>query len=128
MSKSLKLKNNNYLDSTSIVHNQKLLSNILDNMNEQIINALPFKVTFGSKVVTTNGTSYKLFSMGQLNDIFNVDNCGATRIAAFVTNGDGNAQPAHFDGTTIQGTDLFVVFNRAISGSTRINYVIFYFK
>lgn len=32
MSKAIKLKNSNYMDSTGIVHNRKLLSDVLDNL------------------------------------------------------------------------------------------------
>jgi hypothetical protein len=34
MAKSIKLKDNNYIDSTGIVHNRELLSNVLDNLSD----------------------------------------------------------------------------------------------
>lgn len=42
------------------------------------------------------------------------------------TNGDGAAQMAHINGATITGSQIYAVFDRAVSGAMRINFAYFY--
>lgn len=52
MAKSIKLKNNNYIDSTGIVHNRNKLNNILDNISTNI-NNISNDITSLSNNITT---------------------------------------------------------------------------
>lgn len=58
MSKSIKLKDNTYLDSSSIVHNKELLSDI--------INISKINLQFDSDYIYTNELSYICFKIGKI--------------------------------------------------------------
>lgn len=94
--------------------------------NSTITSNIPIKSIQGSVVKTPAGTSIVLFTMEELNQLFGVTNCGKTNIVALATNGDGNANGAHYDGTVILDGRLYVTFNQMVSNQIRINYVIFY--
>ena len=61
MSKSIKLKNNNYLDSKSVVHNKQLLSDIVDKLNKLNNVGLNGTGTLGVAdiIIITNVIGYK---------------------------------------------------------------------
>jgi len=82
MLKSIKLKNGNYLDSSSIVHNKKFLKEILNNINSScfcIIKASSFKeetqATFVTKEV--NGNAFLIVENG-----IKIQNASRVRISA----------------------------------------------
>lgn len=58
MSKSIKFKNNNYLDSSSIVHKRKKLSDILEQSTIQL--------TFNEEYVYLTDLGYSCFKIGRL--------------------------------------------------------------
>ena len=70
-------------------------------------------ITAGSKITTVNGNSAVILDGAIVDkDIF------------FVTNGDGNANGAHIEGTTILGGKAYAVFDRTLANvQTRINWV-----
>lgn len=43
MAKSIKLKNETYIDSSSVVHNRDSLSNVINNINSQLSKSLMYK-------------------------------------------------------------------------------------
>lgn len=72
------------------------------------------------------GDSVALFTMTTLNSWFGVNNCGAGNTAVFISNGDGSAWDAHYEGATCVGTTWYAVFNKSKSGNCRINYLVVY--
>ena len=49
---------------------------------------------------------------------------GGTNSALFVSNGDGNAQSCHVEGTTFQNNVWYAVTDRAFYGPIRINWML----
>lgn len=69
MAKSIKLKDNNYIDSTGIVHNRELLSDILDNqVVDQDTNYIRFgngvQICWGDSKFTTNTGGVGFYEVG----------------------------------------------------------------
>lgn len=67
MAKSFKYKDDNYLDSTGIVHNKKLLSNILDTPKETTI----WSNSSGKNIATNNNGTITLDNMPDLTNYEN---------------------------------------------------------
>lgn len=87
---------------------------------------LPFMAKPGSTVVRINGTSsVKLFTLADLNSMFGQAYTSAYNYHIFAMNGDGNASAAHLDGVTVIGTDYYVVLDRSVNGSFRVNWMAF---
>lgn len=81
----------------------------------------------GSVVVTPSDTSVKLFSDIDVNVTFAVANASSANTAVFVCNADGAASSAHTqDATYVNGT-WYATFDRQVTSSMRINYLIAYF-
>ena len=72
MSKSLKFKNNSYLDSIGIVHNRKTLKDILNDTNDMLRNMCAVydfrKLTLQTTVAEINQTVFGIYT------VFNDDN------------------------------------------------------
>lgn len=61
MSKSIKLKDNNYLDSKSVVHNKQLLSDIVDKLNNSMNKNGINSSTFGIDVNSNYNVGYNAY-------------------------------------------------------------------
>lgn len=86
------------------------------------------KIVSGTKVISsTGGTSAPLFTNAQINSLLGVTNSSNANTVCFISNGDGVAQSAHFDGSTYSNGTWYVTFNTKVSASTRVNYLIIRF-
>lgn len=86
------------------------------------------KMKFGSKVVTTKGTSIQAFTNSEINKMLGVTNSSNANTVVLFANGDADAQKAHVEGSSYLKGAWYAVLNQDISaGSFRINYAIFYF-
>ena len=96
-------------------------------VNVSSVNNMRFAV--GTKVLTaTAGTSIKVFSISELNELFGVSDCSATNTTCYFANGDGRAQSVHVDGATYLNNAWNAVFSdKANVGNFRINYTVIYF-
>lgn len=79
-------------------------------------------LNMGSRVLSGDGgTSAVLFDSSELSwyigRMWDPSKCYVGAM-----NGDGNEQEAHVQGTTYLGGSIFVVFDRAVSGSIRVNW------
>lgn len=79
MAKSIKLNNDTYIDSSSIVHNQKTLKNILNNLKGQLVMAI---TAARSKNVTMKNQN---IPFDVLNKIFTFNDCNASLSNGIVT-------------------------------------------
>ncbi len=77
MAKSIKLKNNNYIDSTGIVHNRELLSTVIENL-KNIDSHKRIEIWSGSAGSGTEITINKTWSeIGKFNKLIAQVNWGA---------------------------------------------------
>lgn len=72
MPKSMKLSNENYIDSTGIVHNKKLLSDILNGLH-----SVKFENLWSGRL-TTNNTTVNLTDSRKNYDLILIIGCGDT--------------------------------------------------
>lgn len=79
MSKSIKLNNDTYIDSSSIAHNQETLKNILNNFKGQLVMAI---TAARSKTITMKNQT---IPFDILNKIFTFDGCNASLSNGIVT-------------------------------------------
>lgn len=93
----------------------------LDNLVTNFGNVL-FHFGTVTKTLTT-ATSLILFTKAELETIFG-KTIDTDKTVAIATNGDGILQNVHIDGTTWQEDKLYAVFDRAVTGSAKINYLI----
>lgn len=87
------------------------------------------KIACGTKTInTTSTTSAIVFSMNDLNNLFNVSDCSNKNTTCMFANGDGTSQKVHVDDATCVGTNWYATFSEnAESGSIQINYTVIYF-
>ena len=94
------------------------------------INLDGIKIKAGTivKEVKSGNNSFVLFNFQQVAEIFGLQTFSATDIVILVSNGDGNAFPAHLEGVTLMNNSWYVVFKDILQGdmSCRVQYVIFY--
>ena len=94
------------------------------------INLDGIKIKAGTivKEVKSGNNSFVLFNFQQVAEIFGLQTLSATDIVILVSNGDGNAFPAHLEGVTFMNNSWYVVFKDILQGdmSCRVQYVIFY--
>lgn len=94
------------------------------------INLDGIKIKAGTivKEVKSGNNSFVLFNFQQVAEIFGLQTLSATDIVILVSNGDGNAFPAHLEGVTFMNNSWYVVFKDMLQGdmSCRVQYVIFY--
>ena len=74
--------------------------------------------------------SFVLFNFQQVAEIFGLQTLSATDIVILVSNGDGNAFPAHLEGVTFMNNSWYVVFKDILQGdmNCRVQYIMFYCK
>ena len=77
-----------------------------------------------------NGTSTKLLTFSELNQVFGVTDCDKTNTAVFASNGDGGVQSVHIDGCVCieENSAWYAAYaDRKDSGYYRHNFVAIYF-
>ena len=102
----------------NIVTASKFISNSKD---------LPVKMYAGTKVCNSGDNACNFLSNSEINDFFGVMNASNTNTVVLVANGDSNAVPAHFEGTSYVNGAWYAVYDRIVNGSIRINYLVVYF-
>lgn len=102
----------------NIVTASKFISNSKD---------LPVKMYAGTKVCISGDNACNFLSNSEINDYFGVMNASNTNTVVLVANGDANAVPAHFEGTSYINGAWYAVYDRIVNGSIRINYLVVYF-
>ena len=88
---------------------------------------LPVKMYAGTKVCNSGDNACNFLSNSEINDYFGVMNASNTNTVVLVANGDANAVPAHFEGTSYVNGAWYAVYDRIVNGSIRINYLVVYF-
>ena len=83
-------------------------------------------MTCGSKVLQPGGqSSALLYTISQIKSIMHTKYNYNDGYYCFAMNGDANANAAHVDGTSWDSHgNLYVVFDRNVSGSIRVNFLI----
>ena len=79
MSKSIKLKNDTYIDSSGVSHNRQKLSDILNNLKGQLVMALTAYIN-GDTTINNQNIPFDI-----LNKIFTFDGCDASLSNGVVT-------------------------------------------
>ena len=102
----------------NIVTASKFISNSKD---------LPVKMYAGTKVCNSGDSACNFLSNSEINDYFGVMNASNGNTVVLVANGDANAAPAHFEGTSYVNGAWYAVYDRIVNGSIRINYLVVYF-
>lgn len=102
----------------NIVTASKFISNSKD---------LPVKMYAGTKVCNSGDNACNFLSNSEINDYFGVMNASNGNTVVLVANGDANAAPAHFEGTSYVNGAWYAVYDRIVNGSIRINYLVVYF-
>ena len=88
---------------------------------------LPVKMYAGTKVCNSGDNACNFLSNSEINDYFGVMNASNGNTVVLVANGDANAAPAHFEGTSYINGAWYAVYDRIVNGSIRINYLVVYF-
>lgn len=88
---------------------------------------LPVKMYAGTKVCNSGDNACNFLSNSEINDYFGVMNASNGNTVVLVANGDANAVPAHFEGTSYSNGAWYAVYDRIVNGSIRINYLVVYF-
>lgn len=88
---------------------------------------LPVKMYAGTKVCNSVDNACNFLSNSEINDYFGVMNASNGNTVVLVANGDANAAPAHFEGTSYINGAWYAVYDRIVKGSIRINYLVVYF-
>lgn len=88
---------------------------------------LPVKMYAGTKVCNSGDNACNFLSNSEINDFFGVMNASNANTVVLVANGDANAAPAHFEGTSYVNGAWYAVYDRIVNGSIRINYLVIYF-
>lgn len=88
---------------------------------------LPVKMYAGTKVCNSGDNACNFLSNSEINDYFGVMNASNTNTVVLVANGDANAVPAHFEGTSYVNGAWYALYDRIVNGSIRINYLVVYF-
>ena len=88
---------------------------------------LPVKMYAGTKVCNSGDNACNFLSNSEINDYFGVMNASNGNTVVLVANGDANAAPAHFEGTSYVNGAWYAVYDRIVNGSIRINYLVVYF-
>ena len=88
---------------------------------------LPVKMYAGTKVCNSGENACNFLSNSEINDYFGVMNASNGNTVVLVANGDANAAPAHFEGTSYVNGAWYAVYDRIVNGSIRINYLVVYF-
>ena len=102
----------------NVVTASKFISNSKD---------LPVKMYAGTKVCNSGDNACNFLSNSEINDYFGVMNASNGNTVVLVANGDANAAPAHFEGTSYVNGAWYAVYDRIVNGSIRINYLVVYF-
>lgn len=102
----------------NIVTASKFISNSKD---------LPVKMYAGTKVCNSGDNACNFLSNSEINDYFGVMNASNGNTVVLVANGDANAVPAHFEGTSYVNGAWYAMYDRIVNGSIRINYLVVYF-
>ena len=102
----------------NIVTASKFISNSKD---------LPVKMYAGTKVCNSGDNACNFLSNSEINDYFGVMNASNGNTVVLVANGDANAAPAHFEGTSYVNGAWYATYDRIVNGSIRINYLVVYF-
>ena len=102
----------------NIVTASKFISNSKD---------LPVKMYAGTKVCNSGDNACNFLSNSEINDYFGVMNASNGNTVVLVANGDANAAPAHFEGTSYVNGAWYALYDRIVNGSIRINYLVVYF-
>lgn len=88
---------------------------------------LPVRMYAGTKVCNSGDNACNFLSNSEINDYFGVMNASNGNTVVLVANGDANAAPAHFEGTSYVNGAWYAVYDRIVNGSIRINYLVVYF-
>ena len=102
----------------NVVTASKFISNSKD---------LPVKMYAGTKVCNSGDNACNFLSNSEINDYFGVMNASNANTVVLVANGDANAVPAHFEGTSYVNGAWYALYDRIVNGSIRINYLVVYF-
>lgn len=79
MAKSIKLKNDTYIDSSGVSHNRQKLSDVLNNFKGQLVMALTAYISSGTTINNQN------IPFNNLDKIFTFDGCNASLSNGVVT-------------------------------------------
>ena len=82
----------------------------------------PLRVWTGSYVLAANDTSARLWTLEDFSSHFGAYETGRTFIG--VMNGDGDAIQVHVEGATKTGAGIYAVFDNAISGPVRVDWLV----
>lgn len=88
---------------------------------------LPVRMYAGTKVCNSGDNACNFLSNSEINDFFGVMNASNANTVVLVANGDANAVPAHFEGTSYVNGAWYALYDRIVNGSIRINYLVVYF-
>ena len=87
------------------------------------------KIACGYKMITaTATTSAIVFSMSDLNELFDVSDCSNKNTTCMFSNGNGSLQNVHIDDATCANSNWYATFSgNAKEGSMQVNYTVIYF-
>lgn len=87
------------------------------------------KIACGYKTITaTATTSAVVFSMSDLNELFDVSDCSNKNTTCMFSNGDGSLQNVHIEDATYANSKWYATFSgNAKEGSMQVNYTVIYF-
>lgn len=97
-------------------------------LKNRVLNTDGIKIKTGTmaKNIGTNVTSYRIFTLDEIQSFMGVTDRDTRKFFVFVMNGDGSAKDTHIDGCTWSGTNLFAVFDKQSTGNMRINFAVIY--
>ena len=116
------MNNNVYVGGNLNCNNVVTASKFISNSKN-----LPVKMYAGTKVCNSGDNACNFLSNSEINDYFGVMNASNGNTVVLVANGDANAAPAHFEGTSYSNGAWYAVYDRIVNGSIRINYLVVYF-
>lgn len=82
----------------------------------------PLRLWTGTSVLTASDTSVPLWQLEDFESRFGAYVSGRTFIG--VMNGDGSATSAHFGCVTFDRGIIYAVFDTAVRGSVRVNWIV----
>lgn len=93
-------------------------------------NSIKIKVGTAVRTATKGENSFVLFTLEEVEKMFELESLATNNIAILISNGDGSAFPCHLEGVTVLNNKWYVVFKDIIqmNMSCRVQYVIFYWK
>lgn len=128
MAKSIKFKNDNYLDSTGIVHNKVLLNEILNFDNgEVVIGTRNGKPVYKNMITGTVGTIENLLNQLNIKDIILFNGRAESRYSN-VWNIPNNFSSAGYNIYFFQDTSIHLDFGDYFLADNKVSVFLIYTK